>query len=171
MTAWLGAADSRHPRGIDPEDLHPARTVILWGTNTFVTNRHLWATIEQACEAGAEVIVVDPVRTATAEQPIALQLRPGTDVALVAGLIHVMDRDGLLDPTWLAEHTTDATDLLVSVADATPLTTEARTGIAADEVVPRPIGSPPSASGRPPLVGRNIGAGRGSCGRSPCCRP
>ena len=137
VTAWLGAADVLGtPRGIDPEDLHLARTVILWGTNTFVTNRHLWATIEQAREAGAEVIVVDPVRTATAERADRfLQLRPGSDVALVAGLIHVMDRDGLLDPTWLAEHTTDAAGLLASVIDATPLTTEARTGIPADEVV------------------------------------
>ena len=101
-----------------------------------MTNRHLWATIEQAREAGAEVIVVDPVRTATAERADRfLQLRPGSDVALVAGLIHVMDRDGLLDPTWLAEHTTDAAGLLASVIDATPLTTEARTGIPADEVV------------------------------------
>ena len=124
VTAWLGAADVLGtPRGINPEDLHLARTMILWGTNTFVTNRHLWTTIEQAREAGAEVIVVDPVRTATAERADRfLQLRPGTDVALVAGLIHVMDRDGLLDPTWLAEHTTDAAGLLASVIDATPLT-------------------------------------------------
>ena len=56
VTAWLGAANVLGtPRGIDPEDLHLARTVILWGTNTFVTNRHLWTTIEQAREAGAEV--------------------------------------------------------------------------------------------------------------------
>ncbi|MEO0495400.1 MAG: molybdopterin-dependent oxidoreductase, partial [Actinomycetota bacterium] len=137
VTAWLGAADVLGtPKGIDPEDLHLARTIVLWGTNTLVTNRHLWATIERARDDGAEVIVVDPVRTATAERADRfLQLRPGTDVALVAGLIHVMDRDGLLDPEWLAAHTTGAADLLASVADATPEITEQRTGIAADEIV------------------------------------
>jgi len=49
VTASLGAADvTGTPFGIDPEDLRHSRTIILWGTNTRLTNRHLWPTIQTA---------------------------------------------------------------------------------------------------------------------------
>ncbi len=116
VTAWLGAADvSGLPFGIDPEDLRLSRTILLWGTDTYVTNRHLWPFIAEARAAGAEVIVIDPVRSATAQRADHhLAVRPGSDVALVLGLIAVLDRDGLLDAEWLAEHTTGAGELLAS---------------------------------------------------------
>jgi anaerobic selenocysteine-containing dehydrogenase len=107
VTAWLGAADiSGIPYGIDPEDLRHARTIILWGTNTYLTNRHLWPTIEAARAEGAAVITIDPIRTSTAERSDRFfQVRPGTDVALVLGIIAVLDRDGLLDHGWIAGNT------------------------------------------------------------------
>ena len=49
VTAWLGASDvAGQPFGIDPEDLRHSKTLILWGTNTLLTNRHLWPTIQEA---------------------------------------------------------------------------------------------------------------------------
>lgn len=116
VTGWLGAAEvSGLPFGIDPEDLRLARTIILWGTDTYVTNRHLWPVIDEARAAGAEVIVVDPVRSATAQRADHhLALVPGSDVALVLGLIAVLDRDGLLDEGWIAEQTTGSDELLAS---------------------------------------------------------
>ncbi|MEL7156963.1 MAG: molybdopterin-dependent oxidoreductase [Actinomycetota bacterium] len=122
VTAWLGAAEvSGLPFGIDPEDLRQARTIILWGTDTVVTNRHLWPVIDEARAAGAVVITVDPVRSATAQRSDHhLAIRPGTDVALVLALIAVLDRDGLLDRRWLDDHTTGA-DALLRSARALPL--------------------------------------------------
>ncbi len=136
VSAWLGAAEVLGvPKGIDPEDLHLARTIVLWGTNTLVTNRHLWSTIEAARAAGAVVVVIDPVRTATADRADRfLQIRPGTDVALVLGLVHVLDRDGLLDPEWLDHRTTGSDELLTSAHPWDPARTEAETGIAATEI-------------------------------------
>lgn len=136
VSAWLGAADVLGvPKGIDPEDLHLARTIILWGTNTLLTNRHLWATIERARADGATIIVIDPIRTATAERADRhLQLRPGTDVALVLGLVHVLERDGLLDHEWLATHTVGSDALLASAVDWTPSVCETETGVAAADI-------------------------------------
>jgi anaerobic selenocysteine-containing dehydrogenase len=110
-TSWLGAAKVLgRPFGVDPESLRHSRTLVLWGTNTRITNRHFWPVVEEARANGATVVVVDPVRTDTArEADVFVQPRPGTDVALVLGLVHVLHRDGLLDPTWLAEHTTAGT--------------------------------------------------------------
>ena len=136
VSAWLGAAEVLGvPKGIDPEDLRLARTIVLWGTNTLVTNRHLWPTIEAARADGAVVVVIDPVRTATADRADRfLQPKPGTDVALVLGLIHVLDRDGLLDEAWLDERTTGAAELLASAQPWTPAQTAAVTGVAPTDV-------------------------------------
>jgi anaerobic selenocysteine-containing dehydrogenase len=131
VTAWLGAADvSGLPYGIDPEDLALARTVILWGTNTYLTNRHLWPVIETARSQGATVVVIDPVRTATAARADHhLALRPGSDVALVLGLVKVLDRDGLLDEAWIDGHTTGAGELRRSAAAQSLDEAAAATGI------------------------------------------
>lgn len=135
-TAWLGAADvSGVPFGIDPEDLRHSRTIILWGTNTYLTNRHLWPVIEQARRAGATVVVIDPVRTSTAARADRhLALRPGTDVALVLGLIHVLDRDGLLDQAWIDHHTTGSPALRYSATDMKLAETARITGLAEETI-------------------------------------
>ncbi len=133
VTAWLGASDvSGLPFGIDPESLRHAKTIILWGTNTRLTNRHLWPTIEEAKENGAMLVVVDPIRTITAGSPEVdefLQIRPGTDVALVLGMINVMARDGLVDMKWIAEHTADWDDLRASAENMSPAVAAEITGI------------------------------------------
>ena len=96
VTAWLGAADVMGtPFGIDPEELEHSQTIILWGTNTYLTNRHLWPVIETARQRGATIVVIDPVRTTTADKAdLFLQLKPGTDVALVLGMFDVLRREG-----------------------------------------------------------------------------
>lgn len=136
VTASLGAASVLgSPVGIDPESLRHARTIVLWGTNTKLTNRHLWPVIEQARADGAVVIVVDPVRTDTAKaSDVYLQVRPGSDVALVLGIVHVLERDDLIDDDWLAERTTGWSSLAESARQWTPAQTEAATGIAAAQV-------------------------------------
>ena len=52
---------------LDPLEIRHAKLIILWGTNTKLTNRHLWPTIEAARADGAKVVVIDPIRTTTAE--------------------------------------------------------------------------------------------------------
>ncbi len=103
VTAWLGASDVLGvPLGADPTEIADARTVVLWGTNTLLTNRHLWRFIETARGNDASVIVVDPVATMTAQRADwHLQPRPGTDVALVLGIIGVLDREGSIDEARL----------------------------------------------------------------------
>ncbi|CAN5551836.1 molybdopterin-dependent oxidoreductase [soil metagenome] len=107
--------------GIDPSDLVHSQLIILWGTNTRLTNRHLWPFIEAARANGAQVIVIDPLRTMTAESADwFLQPLPGTDVALMLAMMHVLIRDGLVDSDWVAQHTLGFDDLAAHVADWTP---------------------------------------------------
>jgi anaerobic selenocysteine-containing dehydrogenase len=135
-TALRGAADViDEPFGIDPESLQHSRTIVLWGTNTRITNRHLWPVIEEARANGAVVVVIDPVRTDTArEADVFLQVRPGCDIALVLGLVHVLDRDGFVDPIWIDGHTEGWDDLRDSATAWPPTRAAAVTGIDADRI-------------------------------------
>ncbi len=136
VTASRGAAEVLGvPFGVEPESLRHARTVVLWGTNTRITNRHLWPFIEQARADGALVIVIDPIRTDTArEADVFVQLRPGSDVALVLALVHVLDREGLIDQPWLIDHTTGWDALRASAAQWTPAHAAKATGIDAERI-------------------------------------
>ncbi len=107
--------------GLDPLELHHSRLILLWGTNTRLTNRHLWPTIEAARAAGAKLVVIDPIRTTTADAADEfVQPLPGTDIALMLAMMHVLIRDGLVDTDWVAAHTLGFDELTAHVAGWTP---------------------------------------------------
>ena len=108
-------------KALDPQELRHSRLIILWGTNTRLTNRHLWPTIEAARDHGARVVVIDPIRTVTADAADwFLQPLPGTDVALMLAMMHVLHRDQLIDHEWVTAHTSGFAELAAHVVDWTP---------------------------------------------------
>ncbi|MFL5338814.1 MAG: molybdopterin-dependent oxidoreductase [Gemmataceae bacterium] len=87
---------------IDPDTVVHARTIINWGSNTSVTNIHLWAVMFQARKRGATIITIDPYRSPTAgRSDWWVPIRPGTDAALALGLMHVIWREGWQDDAYL----------------------------------------------------------------------
>src|SRR5215813_6290229 len=91
--------------GIDPEQIVHSRYIVLWGTNTIVTNLHFWPLVREAQRRGARLVAVDPIRTRTAEAADwHLQLRPASDAALALAMMHVMIRDGLVDHEYVSQH-------------------------------------------------------------------
>jgi len=123
-------------RGIDPEDLRHSRVILLWGTNTLLTNRHLWPVIDEARRAGAEVVCIDPVRTATAAAcDRHVQLLPGTDAALALGMMHVIVAEGRHDRDYVERFTTGFEALAERLAAYPPDRVEAICGLEAGTVV------------------------------------
>jgi anaerobic selenocysteine-containing dehydrogenase len=119
----------------DPTMLEHAQLVLLWGTNTRLTNRHLWPYVERARERGAQVVVIDPVRTITADAADwFLQPLPGTDVALMLGMMHVLVRDGLIDHDYVGRHTVGFEQLAERVREWDPERAAKVTGLTADDV-------------------------------------
>lgn len=115
------AAALGSPLACDPLDVRFADLIVLWGTNTRLTNRHLWPFIEEARARGARVIVIDPVRTITADAADEfVQPLPGTDVALMLAMMHVLIRDRLVDVDYVNRHTSGFDELERHVADWTP---------------------------------------------------
>ena len=87
-------------------DLALADCFLLLGTNTAACHPILWGRIRDRQAEGAFVICADPRRTPTAKgADLHLPVRPGTDLALLSALLHVVDRDGLVDEAFIARHT------------------------------------------------------------------
>ncbi|MFT7473693.1 MAG: anaerobic selenocysteine-containing dehydrogenase [Verrucomicrobiales bacterium] len=107
--------------GTDPLQAEHSDQIILWGTNTRLTNRHLWPTIETAQKRGARVIVIDPIRTITADKADQhIQPLPGTDVAMILAIIHVLIAEDLVDTEHVAAHALGFDELAAHVESHTP---------------------------------------------------
>lgn len=105
----------------DAMDIEHSKLIVLWATNTKLTNRHLWPVIEKARANGAELVVIDPIRTVTADDADRhIQPLPGTDISMMLAMMHVIVRDELHDHEWVAAHTLGFDELIESVADKTP---------------------------------------------------
>ena len=122
--------------GLRPEDLLHSRLIVLWGTNTIVTNLHQWPIIQAARKAGARVVVIDPLRTRTAAAADwHVRPLPGTDAALALGLMHVIVAEGLADTDYVERHTEGFDRLAEELRDWQPSRTAEVTGLPVDEIV------------------------------------
>jgi anaerobic selenocysteine-containing dehydrogenase len=89
----------------DPEAVVHARYIINWGSNTSVTNMHMWTLMHQARRAGACIVTIDPFKSKTAaKSDWWLPIRPGTDAALALGLMHILWRDALTDEDYVKRY-------------------------------------------------------------------
>jgi anaerobic selenocysteine-containing dehydrogenase len=121
--------------GIDPEDVVHSRFIVLWGTNTIVTNLHFWPLVRDAQARGAKVVVVDPIRTRTADAADwHLPIRPATDALLMLAMMHVMVRDGLVDTDFVARHAVGYEQLAARAAEYAPGTVAAAVGLPAADI-------------------------------------
>ncbi len=114
----------------DPESLHEAGLVLLWGSNTLVTNQHLWPFIEDR-----PIAVIDPVRTRTADRAdLHVAPRPGTDGALALGLCRAVVERGGADEAFLADQTSGWDEFRASLDEWTLERTAAECGLSVAEV-------------------------------------
>ncbi len=75
----------------DTADFCHSKCILLAGTNLFASNPLQWSNVTKAMAEGAKLIVIDPRRSETAEKAdIWLQVRPGSDGALVLGMLNVI---------------------------------------------------------------------------------
>jgi sulfite reductase (NADPH) flavoprotein alpha-component len=88
------------------EDMDHADLFFVIGANMADCHPILFLRMMDRMKAGARVIVVDPRRTTTAEKAsLFLQIKPGTDLALLNGLLHLLLKNGHTDAEFIAEFT------------------------------------------------------------------
>ncbi|HEY0737417.1 MAG TPA: molybdopterin-dependent oxidoreductase [Herpetosiphonaceae bacterium] len=136
-TGWSGiAATIGGTTPMLPEDVVHSRCIILWGTNTIVTNLHLWPFIRQAQANGAQVVLIDPLKTQTAARADwHVRPMPGTDAALALGMMHVIVAEGLHDADYVTHHTVGFDQLRARLADYPVDRVAALTGLDATDII------------------------------------
>lgn len=88
------------------EDFDKADLFFVTGANMADCHPILFLRMMDRVKAGARLIVVDPRRSATADKAgLFLQIRPGTDLALLNGLLHLLLKNGHTDPDFIASFT------------------------------------------------------------------
>jgi len=119
-------------------DLGGAQAVLLVGSNVAETMPPAVAHLAGARAAGG-LVVVDPRRSPTAQLSedgagIHLQPTPGTDLALLLGLLHVVVQEGLLDRDYLDARTTGLDAVARGVTAWWPERVEGVTGVPASQL-------------------------------------
>jgi formate dehydrogenase major subunit len=90
----------------DFDSVEKADVVLLIGANPTDAHPVFASQMKRRLRAGAKLIVIDPrridlVRTPHVEAAYHLQLRPGTNVAMISGLAHVIVTEGLCDEAFV----------------------------------------------------------------------
>lgn len=113
------------------DDLDRADLFLVSGANMADCHPILFLRLLDRIKSGAKLIVIDPRRTATAEKAdLFLQLRAGSDLLLLNGLLHLLHAEGYLDADFIAAHTEGWAAMPAFLADYTPARVAAGTGLA-----------------------------------------
>lgn len=112
------------------EDLNKAEVIWISGANIAecapITTNYVW----QAREQGAKIIVVDPRITPIARTcDLFLPIKPGRDIALFNGVLHLMIENDWLDHEFIENNTVGFDDVAAEVKQWTPKQTAEVTGI------------------------------------------
>ena len=101
-SGWFAGVGKK--AGVDAREIANSDLIVVWGGNPVSTQVNVMTHIAKARKGrGAKLVVVDPYRTGTATQAdLHLMVKPGTDGALAAAVIHILLRDGHADRDYLA---------------------------------------------------------------------
>ncbi|WP_345474720.1 molybdopterin-dependent oxidoreductase, partial [Actinoallomurus oryzae] len=112
------------------QDFDEADVFLVIGSNMADCHPVLFLRLMERVKAGARLIVVDPRRTATADKAdLFLQIRPGTDLALLNGLLHLLVEGGHIDTAFIADRTEGWEAMPELLAGYPPATVAEITGI------------------------------------------
>ena len=92
--------------GHEATDFLSSQTIVLWANNVAETSIPDWRIIADAQRQGTRLVSVDPRYTPTsAKADLWLPIRPGTDVALLDGVMNLVLQRGLYDADYLRRYT------------------------------------------------------------------
>jgi len=117
------------------QDMDRADLFFVGGANMSDCHPILYLRMMDRVKGGAKLIVVDPRRTTTAEKAsLFLQIRPGTDLALLNGILHLLVAQNRIDLDFIAGYTEGWAAMPGFLADYPPDRVAAITGIAEHDI-------------------------------------
>lgn len=113
-----------------------ARAIFVTGSNTTEQHPVFGSMLRQAVhQRGAKLVVADPRRIDLVEFAcLHLQQRPGTDIALINGIMHLIVKNNWQDHAFINERTEGYESFLSSLDKFTPEYTSDITGVAIDDL-------------------------------------
>jgi len=100
------------------EEIEDAACILAIGTNTTVSHPVIGLRVKKAAQNGARVIVANPRDIDLCRfADLWLRLRPGTDVALLMGMMRVIVDEGLLDSSFIEQRCQDFDVFKESLSD------------------------------------------------------
>jgi anaerobic selenocysteine-containing dehydrogenase len=132
---WLAGVGVK--RGVDGREIAKSDLIVIWGGNPVSTQVNVMTHVATARkERGAKLVVVDPYRTATAEQAdLHLAPLPGSDGALACAVMHVLFKEGYADRAYMARYTDDPQGLEAHLAARDPAWAARITGLSEDQIL------------------------------------
>ncbi|CAE6782325.1 molybdopterin-dependent oxidoreductase [Paraburkholderia aspalathi] len=117
------------------EDIDHADLFFVIGANMADCHPILFLRMMDRVKAGAKLIVVDPRRNTTADKAdLFLQIKPGTDLALLNGLLHLLHENGHTDAVFIADFTEGWDGMPAFLADYTPEKVSKITGLSVENI-------------------------------------
>jgi len=117
------------------EILDDAELMFLIGTNATEAHPVIGYKMRKAARNGCKMVVCDPRRIdLVAEADVWLQQRPGTDIPLLNGLMHIIIKEGLEDKKFVEERTENYEELKAIVENYPPEKVAEITGLAVEDL-------------------------------------
>jgi formate dehydrogenase (NADP+) alpha subunit len=118
------------------DDLLNADVILVTGSNTTENHPIIGLRIREAVARGAKLVLFDPRQIQLSRiATVWARQRPGTDVAWINGLMHVILREGLANRDFIAARTEGFEAVERIVAGYTPEHVAAITGVPAETIV------------------------------------
>jgi len=115
------------------KDIFETDLMLIFGADPTENHSILGGHIMQAHAQGAKLIVVDPRVTRLAKlTPMHLQLKLGSNIALINALLHVIIKEQWFDKHFIESRTQGFEQLARHVRDITPESVESVTGVSAE---------------------------------------
>ena len=109
--------------------------LFLIGTNATEAHPVIGYKMRQAARKGAKLVVCDPRHIDLVDEAdYWLRLKPGTDIPLINGLMHIIIKEGLEDKNFIGERTENYEELKEIVERYNPEYVSELTGIAVEDL-------------------------------------
>ena len=119
------------------QDIDRLDCALVIGSNMAECHPILFLRLLDRRKQGAKIIVVDPRRTPTADKAdLFLQIKPGTDLALLNGLLHLLEKAGHVDEKFISQHTEGWEELRALLEDYPPERVAHLTGLREEDICP-----------------------------------
>ena len=122
--------------GYPIEEPWKSKCILVWGQNMDNSRQTIAKKIYDAIDAGTleTVVVIDPKHVPMADKGIHIRIRPGTDTALMLGMMNVIIGENLYDKEFIDKNTIGFDKLAEHVKQYTPEEVEKITWVSADDV-------------------------------------